>query len=239
MQLYFIRHAESSNSRLREEGRTQQQREADPRLTARGQRQATALSAFLAAHQEASSALDLQNTAGFGIQRVYSSLMLRGLSTADRLAEALGLPIAAAEDSYEEGGLWSYDASTGERTTQLGPTREQLVERFPRLVFDTPLRSQSLWPTSYERPDEAFLRAARLVAYLRVAHSGEDERIALVSHGRFFDSFLRAALRIPPSPALLFWLNNASLSRIDFCGSDARLVYSNRVSHLCPDLISC
>jgi broad specificity phosphatase PhoE len=62
--------------------------------------------------------------------------------------------------------------------------------------------------------------------------------VALVSHGGFYNGFLRAVLQIPEEILGWFALNNAAITRIDFEEKTPAIQYMNRVDHLPAELIT-
>jgi len=90
-------------------------------------------------------------------------------------------------------------------------------------------------------------RANRLLAELLARHGGSDDRIALVSHGGFYNYLMGAILDIPSpdqvgeeNPKARTWLslNNTAISRVDFLESEVRLVYHNRLDFLPSHLVT-
>ncbi len=92
MELYIIRHAQSTNNALPDE----RERVCDPHLTEIGRRQADLLAAHLATghdlHPQPTRAWNIpvssNGQGGYGIQRLYASAMHRALSAAARISGA-------------------------------------------------------------------------------------------------------------------------------------------------------
>ena len=110
MQLFLIRHGESANNALGVGDISYEdymaQRSPDPGLTQIGKRQAEMVARHLAAdgHPESRNGTPLASTrAGYGIQTLYVSAMLRALQTARPIAAALGLAPQVMVDIHEHG----------------------------------------------------------------------------------------------------------------------------------------
>ena len=246
MQFYFIRHAQSANNALSDEpGAWPHSRSADPELTDKGRQQAQHLAHFIAqadVHFDPDQRNDA-NRFGFGFTHLYTSLMVRAVSTGAPLAEALGRPLVAWVDVHETGGIFLDDEATGQPVGLPGKTRADFEARFPNLVLPVELDQTGWWNRPFEIDEERPVRARRFLAELLARHGGTDDRVAVISHGGFYNRFLRALLKwTPPAnewpTGLWFDLYNASISRLDVSGDRVRLVYLNRTDHLPGELIT-
>jgi 2,3-bisphosphoglycerate-dependent phosphoglycerate mutase len=241
MQLYFIRHGQSANNLLWDQTGSSTGRSVDAELTQRGQQQAELVAQFLCRPRPPAEAQrnDFYNSAGFGITHLYASLMVRAVATGSIIAKALGLPLVAWEDIHEVGGIYQQDEQTGERIGLPGKTRAYFEVHYPRLVLEGPNRCQTgWWNRPYEEPGQASVRARRFLHDLIERHGEKEDRVAMVSHGAFYNTLLRVILQIPDQSDGWFILNNAAISRLDFCQDRVELVYLNRLDHLSPDLIT-
>ncbi len=229
MQFYFIRHGQSTNNRLWDDTGASIGRSEDPELTERGRAQVRTLARFLRTGR------DYTPPAGFGITRVYTSLMLRAVETGASIARDLGVPLSAWEDLHEGGGIYLND-TTGLRVGQLGKNRAYFAEHYPDLTLPEGLGEAGWWNRRvYEEEAQAAARAARFLADLRVRHGNSAEHIAVISHGAFYNYFLRALFEIKNG---WFDLNNTGITRIDFREDGVALIYANRVDFLPSDLIT-
>jgi len=78
MQLYFIRHAQSTNNELYESTGSSYGRNEDPELTELGIKQASALAEFLqTGNPNGGARKETASPKGFGLTHLYSSLMRR------------------------------------------------------------------------------------------------------------------------------------------------------------------
>ncbi len=240
MQLYFIRHGQSENNLLWQQTGDSIGRSADPELTATGQRQAEVLAHYLQRTPPPAVAnrYDGQNLFGFGITHLYSSLMVRAVSTGTTLSRALGLPLVAWEETHERGGIYHRDEQTGERIGVAGNNRIYFEEHYPDLVLPDSLCDAGWWSRPYETAEQALCRAERFLRDLRERHGDTEDRVALVSHGGFYNSMITSLLNLPGQDSYWFALNNAAISRIDFLSESVGLVYANRIDFLPQDLVT-
>ncbi len=248
MQLYFIRHGQSENNALWLNTGSHKWRNEDPGLTEVGQRQVAFLAQFLSQadptlRQAQDTAVtgddrDIQNVAGFGITHLYSSLMLRAVATGTITARALDLPLVAWEDVHEWGGIYLHDEQTDERIGLPGRNRAYFEAHYPDLVLPDSLGEAGWWNRPFEEPEQRLPRAQRFLLDLMERHGHTDDRVAVVSHGGFYNYLLVTILNLPGREGYWFVMNNAAISRIDFNDEEIRLMYLNRVDFLPRELIT-
>ena len=245
MELYIIRHAQSSNNALADPT----DRVADPPLTDLGRRQAARLATHLASepHPEQRHGQDPEDThvetvRGYGIRRLYCSAMHRSLETANAIGEATGIAPEVWVDIHESGGIYLAHRDGRGVVGYPGKTRSQIVEEFPAVVpgdgvkddgWWDPARGEEDWPTCQGR---AVRVAGRLWQW---AHDGVDGPVAIVSHGEFINALIKALLSRIPTSDLAFYHFNTAITRIDLEPPVRVLVrYMNRVPHLSRELLS-
>lgn len=240
MQFYFIRHGQSQNNALYARTGSWKGRNHDPELTDIGRRQAEHLAQFLRRSDPTTDTNDWDplNTAGFGITHLYSSLMIRAAATGSIVAEALSLPLVAWNDLHEGGGLYLDDEENDGKVGQPGLTRLELVSRFPRLVLPDSLGESGWWNRPYEEPEQRSIRARRFLSDLIERHRHADDRVAVISHGEFYNYFLAALLNLPERDGHWFELSNAGITRLDFSEDHVHLLYTNRVDFLPRELVT-
>lgn len=238
MQLYYIRHAQSMNNVRWDQTKTSEGREADPELTELGREQLTYLADHLKTadpRQNTRERLEPRGT-GFGITHLYCSLMIRAVETGLAVSRALNLPLVAWPELHERGGLWNYDEE-GNRQGIEGPGRDYFEERYPALVLPEGLGDAGWWSRPAELWEDVPARAERVLAQLRENH-GDDDRVALISHGGLYNSLLRVLLKMETNEGYWLELNNAGVSRIDLYDGKVDLMYSNWNAHLPPALLT-
>jgi 2,3-bisphosphoglycerate-dependent phosphoglycerate mutase len=243
MQFYFIRHGQSENNVLWKRTSSTKGRSEDPKLTEVGQQQAEFVAQFLRQTgppdcKSGGSGSDIQNIAGFGITHLYSSLMVRAVATGTIIAKALDLPLVAWEDLHEWGGIYLYDEQTDERLGLAGRNRAYFEAHYPDFVLPDSLGEAGWWNRPFEEPEQRLPRAKRFLRDLMERHGRTDDRVAVVSHGGFYNYLLAAILNLPEREGYWFALNNAAITRIDFDEERIRLIYLNRVDFLPKELVT-
>jgi 2,3-bisphosphoglycerate-dependent phosphoglycerate mutase len=243
MQFYFIRHGQSENNVLWKHTGSSKGRSEDPELTKVGQQQAEFVARFLRwadppDSQSGGSGGDIQSVAGLGVTHLYSSLMVRAVATGTVIAKALDLPLVAWEDLHEGGGIYLKDEQTGERTGQAGHNRAYFEAHYPDLVLPDSLGEAGWWNRPFEEPEQRFPRAQRFWRDLVERHGHTDDRVAVVSHGGFYQYLLAAILNLPGREGYWFALKNAAITRIDFSDERIGLIYLNRVDFLPKELVT-
>ncbi len=228
MQLYLIRHGQSQNNLGWAQQGEQYSRFDDPELTEIGVRQAECLACFLGGPSPAGNRL--------GLTHLYTSLMVRAVSTAVPIAAAVGLPLYAWADWHESGGIFRDDPETGEPQGLPGPGRSFFEQRYPTLILSPDLDERGWWNRPHETRQERPLRAQRVLDELRVRH-GEDDCVAVVGHGQFFNYVLWAILGLQRDDGIWFVVHNASITRLDFV-RETRIGYTNRTDFIPDDLIT-
>ncbi len=247
MHLYFIRHAESANNFAYFNGG---QRQPDPSLTELGHRQARALADYLG--RQPGNARNLSaarhNRSGIVLTHLYTSLMVRAVTTAAYIAEATGLTPHAWPEIHEVGGLHGIAPETGEVIGVPGPGRAYFAAEHPTLVLPNTLTDAGWWNRDKEPREEWRPRAEAVWRDLLARHGGDD-RVALVTHGgffrRLFATLIGADTDQPPPFGLTGWwvaINNAAISHIEIDEEGdqrwASVHYINKVDHLSDDLLS-
>ncbi len=240
MQLYLIRHGQSANNHLWERTGSNVGRHEDPELTSLGRQQAALVAGFL---QQADPTFDErdrnpQNVAGFGITHVYCSLMVRAVATGAAIAGALGLPLVGLRDAHETGGIYQPDPVTGVPIGLPGRTRSYFTAHYPQLRLPDSVDEHGWWNRPFEEDSECLPRAQRLTAWLLAQHGNTEDRVALVTHGGFYNYLMAALLDIPFDRRRWFVLNNVGITRIDFAPERTRIVYMNRADFLPKALIT-
>jgi 2,3-bisphosphoglycerate-dependent phosphoglycerate mutase len=224
MQFYLIRHGQSVNNLLYATTGSSNGRDCDPELTALGSQQAELLAEYM--YQEE-----------FHLNHLYTSLMVRAVSTGTVVADRLGLPLIAWPDLYEEGGIYLTDAE-GNRIGQPGKDRSYFEKNYPRLVLPESLDASGWWNRPFENSAERPFRTRRFLQELFSRHCGADQCIAVISHGGFYNQVLRTLLNLTNELALWFNLNNTAITRFDFYPDRTEFVYHNRIHFLPKEMIT-
>jgi 2,3-bisphosphoglycerate-dependent phosphoglycerate mutase len=232
MELYIIRHGQSTNNALTSAvGRSQ-----DPGLTDIGVRQAEALAAHLA--NGCCPETDYEKRTGYNFDTLYCSAMQRALLTAQPVAAALGLKPEVWVETHEQGGIY-LDSDNGERIGYSGMTRGEILERFPDYVLPDSITDEGWWNQGYESLAGATGRAVAVAEIMveRARHS--NEHLGLISHGMFVNLLIKALFNQLPTPTSYYQHYNTGITRIDIRPDGFVILrYFNRISHLTPDLVT-
>lgn len=238
MQFFFIRHGESANNALWARTGSNKERVVDPDLSERGHRQAELLAEFVCRpfHDPQPGSFDDRAYNRFEFTHLYCSAVLRAVQTATYVSQATGLPLHVWRDIHEAGGMY-LENEEGEPIGQPGRTRADLQARFPELLIGDDIGENGWWNRAYETREERLPRARRVLADLLQRHGDTDDRVAIVSHGAFYNYFVRALLGLPAELNAWFVLCNTAITRIDFLES-VDVVYFNRFDFLPNELVS-
>jgi 2,3-bisphosphoglycerate-dependent phosphoglycerate mutase len=240
MHLYFIRHGQSTNNALWAQNGSRRERTEDPELTEVGERQAALLARFLArdAARHKVPVYNPKDIGGFDITHLYCSPMIRAISTAMYIAQALDLQPTVWRDVHEVGGIFLEDLESGEAVGLPGRSRAYFRERYPELILSDELGTDGWWDRPFEGRVERRGRAERVLQQLVERHGGTDNRIALVSHAGFYNYLMGAVLRLPQRDDAFFVMDNAAITRLQFEEDRTLVVYTNRTEFLPDGLIT-
>ncbi|MBK9229795.1 MAG: histidine phosphatase family protein [Anaerolineae bacterium] len=244
MELYLIRHAQSTNNALPD----QTLRVEDPRLTDVGWQQTRRLADYLAAQRlpateaahlatNGSNEFNQFNQQGYSFTRLLVSPMTRTLQTAQVLADALGLIPEVWADIFEVGGIYlDYGGPIGEVGLP-GRTRTDLQAEFPQAILPDTIGEDGWWWGGRETRPESLLRAGRVMERL-AAWAGTDERICMMTHGAFSDRLLKVYGQ-QALDGVAYFLVNTAISRLDVpAAGRISIRYLNRCAHLTADLLT-
>jgi broad specificity phosphatase PhoE len=246
MDLYIIRHAQSTNNALPIEVE-QRDRVCDPLLTELGHHQAELLAKHLATGRdgwtETAASADPEAGGGstphsYGITHLVCSPMKRTLLTTQPISRALGLQPEIWLDIHEHGGIYLDHGAPMGRVGYPGITRQELLARFPGYDAPDGLTDQGWWRDGFEEWDICLARAAHVARRLR-ERCATDARIAMVTHGAFASALIMALVGTPPDAGVHFSHHNTGISLVRFRPDGGiRLRYLNRVPHLRAELVT-
>ena len=239
MQLYLIRHAQSENNALWEYSGSNLGRNMDPELTMLGRQQAEALARYLASDQaNPETTDDPQNRSGFGLTHLYCSLMVRAVATGAVIARRLNIPLLGWPDWHEGGGIYLEDEGSGELVGYPGMDHTWFQDNYPELSLSPGVGDSGWWNRPFEERPQRWERARRVINELNLRHADDSHRVAIVTHGGFYNYFMKTLLDLDFSKEVWFVFNNAAITRIDFTDQELRLVYQNRLDYLPDELLS-
>lgn len=242
MQLYFIRHAQSENNLLWAQTGSTEWRSEDPDITPVGRRQAEALAKFLRGPDHGEETLmvdhDPQNVHGVGLTHLYCSLMVRAVETGRVVAHALDLSLVGWLDIHEVGGIHRRDPETGENVGLPGHGRGFFETHYPDLELPDSVTELGWWNRPFEEHEQRRGRAQQFLDGLDRRHGGSDDRVAVISHGGFYNHVMRCLLRMPEDRSRWFSINNAAITRIDFDADSTWIHYTNRCDFMAGEIIT-
>jgi broad specificity phosphatase PhoE len=164
---------------------------------------------------------------------------VRAVHTGTIVAQALGLPLAGWLDWHEGGGVYLEDEETGERAGLPGNDRAYFAEHFPACMLPDDFGEGGWWhERPYESHEERQARARRVLQGLLERHGGTEDRVAVISHGNFYNYLLGALLGMPVREGYWLLMNNVAITRIDFEAGETALIYCNHAGFLPDELIT-
>jgi 2,3-bisphosphoglycerate-dependent phosphoglycerate mutase len=236
MRLYFIRHGQSENNALYENTGSDIGRVDDPRLTAIGEKQADATAKFL------SSTIDPidrnANGNNFGFTHLYCSPMNRAIATGMYIAEAMDLPLGVLKDWHETGGIFLEDKQKGTFIQRPGMTHVEMLQLYPKLIINDTMNEDGWWNRPREEEAERPVRARRALCSMLEMHPGVNDRVAVISHGGFYNQFMAAVLNLDAIRPVWFDLYNCGITRFNFNSGNHSIVYHNYTAHLEKSLMT-
>lgn len=229
MRFVVIRHAQSSNNLLYAQTGGSVGRHHDAPLTDLGHAQAARLARAVA-----------DGVLPWRITQVHTSLMTRAVQTAAPVADALDLPLLGHLDAHETAGPF-VESEDGERTPHPGAAAAELLAASARLVLP-PAAGPDGWYTKPYEHEHAIRteRARALIAGLREQHE-DDDVVAIVTHGAFFQYLFRAFLGIEEMTGWVTKHNTAISLFADEPMHDFTTVTAHAIDwmpHLTDDLVS-
>ena len=234
MDLFLIRHGESTNNALADAS----QRVADPELTPKGRAQAERVAAYIAEGLHLAPAERTEDRPF--LERLYCSAMIRALHTAREIGRALGARSEIWVATHEMGGIFLDHGGERGAVGYPGLTRAEIAVRFPASVASAEVGEDGWWDQGVETNQQAQRRAIGVAAdLLALARAGEKTRIGLVTHGGFMSLLLEALGNRLRSAGFYegfyYEHDNTAITRISLRRDPALVVeYVNRTEHL-PD----
>jgi 2,3-bisphosphoglycerate-dependent phosphoglycerate mutase len=169
--------------------------------------------------------------------------MVRAVSTASPIAQALDLPLYAWPEVHETGGIFS--RIDGDKKEGLpGKNRSYFKKNYPDLRIPDWLDERGWWNRPFEEREARQPRSREVWSEILARHGDQpgrpEHRVAIVSHGGFYNYLLTSALGIELVPIeenrhqFWFLLNNCAISRLDYASKQLLICYHNRHEFL-PD----
>ena len=107
------------------------------------------------------------------------------------------------------------DEGTGQPQGLPGRPRSYFTQNYQKLVLPETMDETGWWNKPFESDLQRPERARRVLAELLARHGGGSDRVAMVSHGAFYNHLMRAIFG--GESAKGWWLmNNTGITRVDF-----------------------
>jgi 2,3-bisphosphoglycerate-dependent phosphoglycerate mutase len=172
--------------------------------------------------------------------------MKRAIHTGNIIAQRLNLPLFGMPEAHEVGGVFLETLVNDVVTVneEYGVDEGFLATNYPNLILTQPIPRSGWWRGGKENDNLPQKRAQKVLDWLRQRHASTDDRVAIVTHGGFYNHLLRAMLHISPEEpdnrklGYRLVYNNCAISRFDFTDERVYLVYHNRAEYLPDDLIT-
>jgi 2,3-bisphosphoglycerate-dependent phosphoglycerate mutase len=121
----------------------------------------------------------------------------------------------------------------------LGQSRAFFEANFPGIVLPQSFADAGWWDRRpYEEPEGTARRAEAFLDALIAKHGKTDDRVAVVSHGAFFNYLIGAITGVTVRGGFWYAMNNTAITRFDFFGEYTLVVYLNRTDHLPGEMLS-
>ena len=240
MKLFFVRHGQSENNALWTNTRSNLNRVSDPQLTDVGRKQAEAAADFLYSQLRMDD--PKTNDQSFKYEgeevRIYCSLMDRAIQTGSIISQKLSLPLKAHLDIHENGGLYSEDPLTTERTGAPGRNPKELQSTYPDLILPEGINLDGWWNRPFEERETRRVRAKRVLNEFKDRYGNSDAILIVITHGGFYNYLLRAAFELRDDTEIWFDLFNAAITLVEISEDFVNLIYCNRFDFIPREIVT-
>jgi broad specificity phosphatase PhoE len=209
LNLFLIRHAESRNNICKSD----QERVADPEITANGRLQSIFLADFLKKGLHLCGTEFEENEKPF--DQIFCSAMKRSLETVSPVGVEIGLKPEVWLDIHEVGGIYEFNSDFTEKIGLSGLNRKQIHHNFPEYVLPGDINDDGWWNKSAETLPEISLRVERVLNIIK-DRADKNVFLGLVTHGAFISSFLCSLFHLNIADGIAFQSHNCSISRLTF-----------------------
>lgn len=238
MKLLFVRHGQSENNAIWADQQSREGRVADPLITEMGTQQMVYTAQFIDSYLSGELLENQGSRPEFDRVFLFCSLMERSIQSGEIIAMRLNLPLLGHTDIHENGGLYTHDPVTDEPVGIPGLTKAELKKKYPKLVQPQDMNSSGWWNRAYEARELREERANRVIADLKNKYVSGENCLIFVSHGGFYNTFLRVLLEAASADAW-FELYNGAVTLLDFNSEGGvNLMFNNRFDFLPTGLIT-
>jgi 2,3-bisphosphoglycerate-dependent phosphoglycerate mutase len=240
MKIFFVRHGQSENNAIWADTRSNLNRVADPQLTEKGKKQVEAAADFLFSQfRNTNNKTDDQSFKYEGeVTRIYCSFMDRAIQTGLIISQKLAIPLNAHLEIHENGGLYSEDPVTLERTGLPGRNPKELQFKYPELILPKEINPDGWWNRPFEERETRRLRAKSVLSEIKIRYGNSEEILIVITHGGFYNYLLRAAFELKDDTAVWFELFNAAITLVEISEDFINLIYCNRYDFIPKEIIT-
>ena len=240
MQVFFIRHGQSENNAIWARTQSSEGRVPDPLITEIGKRQMEYTAQFIdfCLTPDISRAADPSCVFDIGDIYLYCSLMERSIQSGMIIRERLNIPLRVFMDIHENGGIYHHDPETHVPVGESGKPRFYFEKNYPNLILPDDVSEGGWWGREYETRDQRKNRAGRVLNTIMERHANTSDSIILVSHGGFYNYFLRAVLAAESPDHSWFELFNGAVTLFYFKEGLVKIFYNNRFDFIPTELVT-
>ncbi|GAB6089681.1 histidine phosphatase family protein [Spirochaeta dissipatitropha] len=234
MQIYCIRHGESSNNILEGKSDYLQKRSCEPLLTETGRKQAECAAKYIAEY--ISNPEINTHSPRAGKTKIFTSYMLRAVQTAEYIGRKTDIQVHAWKDLHERGGCLEFDDTRKAFKTVPGYGKAYYSRKHPDLYTDSELKECG-W-NSLKNPEQqrgCYLRAKKVLEKLTAMP--DDQTVILVSHRLFISALLSVVLKADHAYSDRLYSHNTGISCIQISSGIMSIRFHNRF-HFLPEELS-
>ncbi len=240
MKLFLVRHGQSENNAIWTNTRSNLNRVSDPQLTDIGRKQVEAAAEFFYSQLRRGDTETSDPSFKYEGEevRIYCSLMDRAVQSGLIISKKLSLPLNAHKDIHENGGLYSEDPETAERTGVPGKNPDELKSTYPDLILPEGINPEGWWNRPFEDRETRRLRAKRVLHEFMDRYGNSEEILIVITHGGFYNYLLRTAFELRGDTEIWFDLFNAAVTLIEISEDFINLIYCNRYDFIPREIVT-
>lgn len=240
MQVFFVRHGQSENNAIWARTQTGEGRVPDPLITEIGKRQMGYTAQFLDFCLTPDISREADPSCVFDSANVYlyCSLMERSIQSGLIIRERLNISLQANLDIHENGGIYHHDPETNEPVGETGKSKSYFEINYPDLKLPEGVPEGGWWDRDYETREQRKKRAERALDVIKERHANTSDSIILVSHGGFYNYFLRAVFAAESPDHTWFELFNGAITLFYFEEDFVKIFYNNRFDFIPTELVT-
>ena len=164
--------------------------------------------------------------------------MERAVQTGTIISEQLNIPLRAFPDIHESGGIYHHDPISDEIIGEPGNSRSFFEENYPDLILPEEIDEKGWWNRDYEKREERSVRVQKVLATLTEWHGGSPDNIIFVSHGGFYNYFMRGILEKEMDRELWFEFYNGAITLFGFDNNHKRIYFCNRYEFMPVEIVT-